>query len=118
MTPHEARRRLLAERDALRSDTEDSAHTREAVELDQTRLGQLSRMDALQQQSMARAEQQRRERSLYRIEAALRRIEAGEYGDCTGCGEPVAEARLRLDPAAALCIACAQRHEQAGRQER
>lgn len=118
MTPDEARRRLLAERDALRSDSEDSAHTREAVEVDQTRLGRLSRMDALQQQSMARAEQLRRERSLFRIEAALRRIEADEYGDCTGCGEPIAEARLRLDPAAALCIACAQRHEQAGKQER
>jgi DnaK suppressor protein len=118
VTPDEARRRLLAERDALRMDTEDSAHTREAVELDQTRLGRLSRMDALQQQSMARAEQQRRERALFRIESALRRIEAGEYGDCTGCGEPIAEARLRLDPAAALCIACAQRHEQAGQRER
>jgi DnaK suppressor protein len=113
MTPDEARRRLLAERDALRSDTEDSAHTREAV--DPSRLGPLSRIDALQQQSMARAEQQRRERSLSRIEAALRRIEAGEYGECTGCGNPVAEARLRLDPAAPLCIDCAQRHEQ-GRQ--
>lgn len=118
MNLDEARRRLLAERDALRSDTEDSAHTREAVELDQTRLGRLSRMDALQQQSMARAEQQRRERTLYRIEAALRRIEAGEYGDCTGCGGPVAAARLRLDPAAALCIACAERHEHAGRLQR
>jgi DnaK suppressor protein len=118
MTPEEARRRLLAERDALRADAEASAHTRDAKETGATRLGQLSRMDALQQQSMARAEQQRRERALFRIEAALRRIEAGEYGDCTGCGEPVADARLRLDPSAALCIACAQRHEQAGQKGR
>lgn len=84
------------------------------MELDQSRVGRLSRMDAMQQQSMARAEQTRRERVLARIEAALRRIDAGEYGDCGDCCEPVAPARLRLDPAAALCIDCAQRRESGG----
>lgn len=114
MTPDQARQRLLAERASLLAAAADSAQAREAVELDQTRVGRLSRMDAIQRQSMARAEQTRRERALARVETALRRIDAGEYGDCLECGEPIALARLRLDPAAALCIDCAQQRESGG----
>lgn len=41
------------------------------------------------------------------IHAALARIEAGEYGFCARCGDPIAEARLDLLPATPLCAACA-----------
>ncbi|MHA6299989.1 TraR/DksA family transcriptional regulator [Devosia sp. CAU 1758] len=41
---------------------------------------------------------------------ALRRLESGEFGDCRDCGEPTALRRLEIDPAASLCIACAQRN--------
>lgn len=41
------------------------------------------------------------------IEAALARIEAGTYGACEACGEPIDEKRLAALPYAARCIECA-----------
>jgi DnaK suppressor protein len=43
-----------------------------------------------------------------RLRAALARIETGDFGYCTECGEAIAAARLEFDPALALCIACAR----------
>jgi DnaK suppressor protein len=86
----------------------DSAGT---VELDQTRLGRLSRIDALQAQQMAKASSRRRQMERGRIAAALRRIEEGEYGYCLSCGDLIPEPRLTIDPAAAQCVDCASRSE-------
>jgi DnaK suppressor protein len=77
------------------------------VELDQTTVGRVSRMDALQGQAMAKASQQRRHIQLQRIQTALRRIENGEFGWCHRCSEPIAPKRLDFDPTAPLCIDCA-----------
>ena len=77
------------------------------VELDQSRVGRLSRMDALQQQAMARATNQRSAVELQRIEAALVRIRTGDYGYCLKCGEDIAQKRLNVDPGALTCITCA-----------
>ena len=77
------------------------------VELDQSRVGRLSRMDALQSQAMSRETNRRREVELARIEAALGRLDNGEYGLCARCGEDIAEGRLLFDPATPLCIDCA-----------
>ncbi len=105
------RAKLMAQREALRG-TEDSRRQAGAiVELDQTRTGRLSRMDALQQQAMAQAGQARAEVALRRIEAALARCDAGEYGDCLKCGEPIDPRRLDIDPATTRCLACAQARE-------
>ncbi len=87
---------------------DDGAQT---VELDQTRVGRLSRMDALQAHAMAQETQRREHLELKRIEAAMQRIEADEYGYCLRCGDTIAEARLRADPAATLCISCASAAE-------
>lgn len=81
------------------------------VELDQTRVGRLSRMDALQNQAMAQETERRRRQELIRIDAALRRIEDETYGDCAECGEAIAEKRLALDPSAVLCIDCAEKDQ-------
>jgi DnaK suppressor protein len=81
------------------------------VELDQTSVGRLSRMDALQGQAMSREQGRRRELEFQKISAALRRIEAGDYGYCHDCDEPIAIQRLMLDPAATLCIRCASARE-------
>ena len=43
---------------------------------------------------------------LRRVEAAVRRVEAGEYGYCARCGEAIGLNRLEADPSAALCQAC------------
>ena len=81
------------------------------VELDQTSVGRLSRMDALQGQAMSKEQGRRRELELQKISAALRRIEAGDYGYCLDCDEPIAIQRLTLGPAATLCIRCASARE-------
>ncbi|AVO37095.1 TraR/DksA C4-type zinc finger protein [Pukyongiella litopenaei] len=80
------------------------------VQLDQQAVGRLSRMDAVQMQAMAKAQQARRDAEAARLRAALARIESGdeEYGYCDGCGEEIARARLHLNPAVATCIACAR----------
>lgn len=101
------RLRLLQRCDELTGLNDLSAESRGAVELDQTRVGRLSRIDALQQQEMAKASEQHRLRELQRIDAALQRIAEGTYGYCIECDDEIAPKRLEADPAAALCIDCA-----------
>jgi RNA polymerase-binding transcription factor DksA len=50
-------------------------------------------------------------RQIAAIRAAIARIDAGRYGQCTVCGQPVGDARLAAMPEAALCIACAREAE-------
>jgi len=83
----------------------------EVVELDQTRVGRLSRMDALQAQAMSRETGRRRRQLLLNIDAALERLGAGDYGDCLECGESIHPGRLQANPTATLCIACAEAQE-------
>lgn len=78
------------------------------VELDQQSVGRLSRMDALQQQAMAKATQTRRANMRLRIIAALSRIDEEEFGYCMTCGDEIAAKRLQLDPTIATCISCAR----------
>jgi DnaK suppressor protein len=108
--PVVARRVLSDKRDEVARMLELGGKAAAVVEVDPQRIGRLSRMDALQQQAMAQDAERRRRQELARIEAALERVEEGEYGWCLGCGEPIAEARLELDPAATLCVACAGRN--------
>ena len=81
------------------------------VELDQTKVGRLSRMDAMQQQSMAQASARRIEVELQRIRTAISRLRTGDYGYCIKCDEEIAERRLRVDPATLICIECARTAE-------
>ncbi|MEO7151468.1 MAG: TraR/DksA family transcriptional regulator [Burkholderiaceae bacterium] len=59
------------------------------------------------------AEEQRDLTELGAVDAALARIEAGTYGVCLDCGVDIPRARLQAQPAAARCIACQERAEQA-----
>ena len=77
------------------------------VELDQTKVGRLSRMDALQAQAMSVETNRRRELELQRIETALLRLENEEYGYCVRCEEEILIERLKVDPATPVCIECA-----------
>ncbi len=81
------------------------------VELDQSKVGRLSRMDAMQAQAMAKASGQRREAVLRNIEAALKRIDDGEYGLCRDCDESINPKRLEFDPTALRCIECESKRE-------
>lgn len=53
-----------------------------------------------------------------KIDAALRRIEAGEYGYCEETGEPIGIARLEARPVATLSIEAQERHERSERTQR
>jgi len=103
------RQRLLTERDELTHDAEVTAEERDVVVLDQTSVGRLSRMDALQNQAMQVETERRREVELKRIDAALKRIDEDEYGYCVSCGEEIQPKRLDMDPANPVCIDCAHK---------
>ena len=103
------RRKLLDRRAEIAREDELAAAARAPVELDQDSVGRLSRMDALQIQAMALAHQRRRQSERAMIDAALRRIDEGEYGYCITCGEEIAEARLANMPTVTACIACARK---------
>ena len=102
------RDRLHAIRQELQALMSGSSEARSTVELDQTAVGRLSRMDALQGQQMALATDRRRALELKRIESALKRLEDGDYGYCVRCEEPITAKRLAFDPAVTLCVTCAE----------
>ena len=78
------------------------------VELDQARVGRLSRMDAMQQQAMSQAVARLSDLERQRIQSALGRMKSGDYGYCVICDEDIAEGRLRFDPSILTCISCAK----------
>jgi len=97
--------RLLAE---CRTASSATADDRKPVELDQTTVGRLSRMDAMQRQAMAQAAERQRRVQVQRLEAARERLDAGDYGYCGRCGERIGARRLAIDPAAPTSIGCAR----------
>lgn len=99
----------LQDIEALEQAGSDAAGT---VELDQARVGRLSRMDALQGQAMSQETQRRRQLLRGEIIAALARLEAGDYGICIECDQPIAVARLEFEPSASRCIECASALDQ------
>ncbi|MES9943949.1 MAG: TraR/DksA C4-type zinc finger protein [Candidatus Thiodiazotropha sp.] len=102
------RERLLHLQAELQAVDETSQAAGETVELDQSRVGRLSRMDAMQAQQMAQETARRRLQQLAKIEGALRRIDADEYGYCFICKEAIDVRRLNADPTITRCIDCAE----------
>jgi DnaK suppressor protein len=95
----ETSRRADAEIDSLRSAERDPEFEEGAQsEHEQFTLSRLS-------------EVQRRE--ILQIDAALARVEAGEYGVCRDCGNDIDPRRLSALPYAVLCTDCASQHERA-----
>lgn len=105
--PAKARKALLDLKAELLALSEAADEDRKPVELDQQSVGRLSRMDSLQVQAMAKAADARRAMELRRIDAALERVEEGDYGYCVECGEEIEAKRLDVDPAAPRCAGCA-----------
>lgn len=50
-------------------------------------------------------------RALLEVVGAIRRLDEGSYGTCSGCGARIATVRLEVLPATALCFPCADRSE-------
>lgn len=76
------------------------------VELDQTAVGRLSRMDSLQNQSLSKGLHEREVVRLSQILQAIGRIEDGSYGRCTACSGPIPFERLFVFPEAPECARC------------
>ncbi len=106
----ELHQNLVALGHELRQMLRDSSEGAKTVDLDSP-IGRLTRMDALQQQSMTKATRRSAELRLKQVEAALSRYAQGDYGFCLGCGEGVGYSRLKVRPEAHLCIACQDEQE-------
>jgi DnaK suppressor protein len=81
------------------------------LELDQTAIGRLTRMDAMQGQAIVQATQEQHRLQLQRIAAALQAIKEGDYGHCEDCGKAIPFERLSVNPEAHCCIGCQEKLE-------
>jgi len=98
---------LIKIRDDLMEAEESSSKDVKTVELDQSRIGRLSRMDQMQNQQMALERQRRRKIQIRKIDAAWQRLENGEFGMCSYCEGGIELERLEFDPTSVLCSECA-----------
>lgn len=100
---------LLAQKQESESTLEGTEQAAEIVKLDQSSVGRLSRMDALQAQAMAKANKARAQQRVVQINRALTRLETEDFGYCEACDEPISLARLQYDPSARYCLDCADK---------
>jgi RNA polymerase-binding transcription factor DksA len=96
------REKLLALRAGYRDRIDTiHAHARNPLEADSSeqaaQLGNVAVVSALENEATA---------ELAAVDAALARLDAGTYGRCTKCGEPISAARLDARPASAECMGC------------
>ena len=82
------------------------------MELDQTLVGRVSRMDAIQQQSMAVSMRQKAQLKLKKVQAALDKMAPDDYGYCRHGDEPIGFQRLTAQPEANLCLLCQDKADQ------
>ncbi|HIF18484.1 MAG TPA: TraR/DksA family transcriptional regulator [Cycloclasticus sp.] len=106
MSDAEAKKQLLTLKADIQQQEDDFQKDNKPLELDQARLGRLSRMDAMQVQQMALETSRRRVLQLSKIHGALQRIESGDYGFCFICGEELDKNRLVIDPTVTRCMSC------------
>lgn len=92
----------LADIQAQLSLSEDGA---KPVDLDLS-IGRISRVDAMQQQSMALASRSRLVQRQLALGAALSRLDGDAFGECVDCGEPIELGRLRARPESIRCVEC------------
>jgi len=82
--------------DASRDSNADDEHDPEGA----TIAFECAQVDALVRDAAARLES---------VDEALARLDAGTYGTCVRCGEPIAPGRLEARPTATTCVSCAAR---------
>jgi DnaK suppressor protein len=109
----EGRRRELIQdlHGRMRGARADSANDRDAFDQ-----GEISEIDV--QDELQFALIQMKADTLNMVDAALRRVDDGAYGDCFECGRAIAEARLRALPFAVRCKDCEEAREMSGERER
>ena len=98
----QVREKLLALRAEFRNRIDTiHAHARNPLEANSSeqapQLGNLAVVSALEAEATT---------ELAGVDAALARLDAGTYGRCKQCGEPISAGRLAARPASVLCIEC------------
>jgi DnaK suppressor protein len=103
---------LLKLANELKEQLEINKQATEVVQLDQTLVGRVSRIDALQQQSMAVSTREKARLKLKKVQHALNAMESGDYGYCRQCDEFISFGRLNAQPEASLCLPCQDNADQ------
>ena len=97
---------LLKTKQDLEAILADESGQSDTVELDQAAVGRFSRVDALQAQQMAIAQNERTRVRLEQVRLALIRHEEDAYSECLRCGEPIGYRRLKAYPESPFCVPC------------
>ena len=93
---------LKQELEGLLSSTRDATRP---IDLDEP-IGRLTRMDAIQQQSVSAANRRSLDLRLRQVQQALRFVDRGDYGLCRRCEDPIGYSRLAARPESPYCIEC------------
>ena len=91
----------------LRLVVESDANAQEQIELDQTRVGRLARMDAVQHHAIAQAQGERAAKQLRLLKMLLSKVDDEDFGECHYCGEDIPVGRLLIRPESLRCVECA-----------
>ncbi|MFT4815857.1 MAG: DnaK suppressor protein [Pseudohongiellaceae bacterium] len=102
----ELRSLLQANKTKLEQQLLDAESATGVVTLDQSTVGRVSRVDAMQQQSMAVSTRAKAESTLRKVLIALKRIDREDFGYCGQCDEPIQFNRLKVQPQASHCLKC------------
>ena len=105
----ELRTELERELEILQQRVQRGTAAGRPVELDQTAVGRLSRMDAIQNQGLAAGTRARAQLELAQVLDALARLDAGTYGLCQTCSRAIPYERLCVMPEARECQGCSRR---------
>ncbi len=102
--------RLKVEQARLMELLEFTKSDAKPVDLDEP-IGRLTRMDAIQQQMMTKANRAAYEKKTNQIAVALNAFGRDEYGFCQRCQEPIGYRRLNARPETPFCLACQEKRE-------
>ena len=108
------RQKLESQREEARQFLRRAEEEQKGLESDRPpELGDFCIETAAREYVFERASQQRR--LLNRIERALERIQAGTFGECVSCGEPIPHKRLTAMPWTGYCLRCQDERERMAR---
>ena len=100
------KKQLLQIRTELEKQLSNNKEAAGIVELDQSVIGRVTRMDAIQQQSMAVSTRNKARQRLKKVNLAISNFANGDYGYCRQCDEAIALLRLQAQPESSLCLSC------------
>ena len=110
------RAKLLAWKEELLSETSETIHHLQEESLQQPDITDRASLET--DQALELRTRDRMRKLIAKIDAALRRIEEGEYGYCEETGEPIGIKRLEARPVATLSLEAQERHERYERTHR